>query len=640
MKGLIFSIINFISLVLALIYFPITLQAQNGFLKQEVNYLSSAPIIDGKLDNNLVFLEPREFLVNQKSNENNPVIKVNYRLAYGVDFFYVYIELESDRLVYRDRAFQNGDGFHMVLAKPNPDDQPSDEFYVLACSAVNSKSMEWSRNIFWYYNVDHIFKRTSKDTRLMFIEDEDKTSFELLLPWKDVHPYHPWISKGIGFNLCFVKAIGIKDRNTYKVLEDEMGAENSSRKYINLKFQKPQHEGKTKTYFVSDRNNVKGDETLTGTTATVSAGGDDEDLIVKIMTGENTLVDYSSQKIRCEQGVHIHHFNINKDPIPPGGYKIEWYSRVNDSKGNTYLTSLPLFSKKEMNNEIDKIKNSVSHSSFQTLQFKVHEIDQELNEVKSYETCGEQRMAISELLHEIEKGKAGIDVYAEKRGFVRKGYRSELDQNLIPYLVYIPQDYNPQKKYPLIVYLHGSASDETSLKGAKYIIPEGFIALGPNGRGPSNCYSWDQAQTDISEAIDAVIGSYSIDEKNIFLSGFSMGGYGVYRTYFETPKKFKALAIFSGNPDIANMWSQTSNYLNFTKEQNLEKFKDVPMFIFHGKKDLNCSFDITQGIIEKLKKNEVKVKFITEEDKGHESPGHETIQAYYKWVQATLHNKK
>ena len=639
MNGLIFSIINFISLVLALIYFPITSKAQTGFLKQEVNYLSDAPTIDGKLDNNLIFLEPREFLVKYKSNDNNPVIKVNYRLAYGIDFFYVYIEIEADKLVYRDRAFQNGDGFHMVLAKPNLDDQPTDEFYVLACSAVNCKSMEWSRNIFWYYNVDNIFKRTSKDTKLMFVENEGKTSFELILPWKDVHPYHPWISKGIGFNLCFVKAIGIKDRNIYKVLEDEMGAENSTRKYINLKFQKPQHEGKTKTYFVSGRNNIKGDETLTGTTATVSAGGDEEDLIVKIMTGENTFVDYASQKLTCEQGVNVHRFSINKDPIPPGGYKIEWYSRINDSKGGGYLTSLPEFSKKELNNEIDKIKDSVSNSTFQTLQFKVYEIDKELNEVKSYETCGEQRMAISELLHEIEKGKTGIDVFAEKRGFVRKGYRSELDQKLIPYMVYIPEDYDPQKKYPLIVYLHGSASDETNLKGAKFLIPEGFIALGPNGRGPSNCYSWDHAQTDISEAMDAVIESYSIDEKNIFLSGFSMGGYGVYRTYFETPEKFKALAIFSGNPDIANLWSETSDYLNFTKEKNLKKFKDVPMFIFHGKKDLNCAFDITQGIIEKLKKNGVIVKFVTEEDKGHEAPGQETIQVYYKWVKTTLYNK-
>ena len=632
----IISRFKLVCLAIGICFLSNTLKAQSSILTEEVAYLSKAPIIDGKLDSNLSFIKAREFPVKYKSSDENPDTRVTYRLAYGTNFFYVYIEVDAQKLVYRDRAYQNGDGFHMVLTKPRADNQPANEFYVLACSAVDRENMEWTRTIFWYYNVDDIFKRTSKDTQLMFLENAGKTSFELILPWKDVYPYHPWISKGIGFNLSFVKAIGEQEKNVYKALEDELGAENSNRKYINLEFQKPLHKAETQTYLVLNRNNIKAKETLSGVAATISAADDKEELSVKIISGENTLVEDFRTNFKSRAGVNIKHFEINRKPIPAGGYRVEWNSGLNDSKGETYLTSLPDFNFSLLNNEVEKIKENLSASSYQTLQHKVFEIDKELAEVKAYETCGDLRLGISEVLHHIEQGKNGRDIIADKRGFIRKGYRSKLDQKLIPYMVYIPGDYDPEKKYPLLVYLHGSASNETNLKGAKFTIPEGFIALGPNGRGPSNCYSWDHAQTDIAEAIDAVISGYSVDETNILLSGFSMGGYGVYRTYYQTPEKFKALAIFSGNPNIANMWSGSNDYLDFTKEENLEKFKEVPMFIFHGKKDLNCAFDITEGLIEKLKKRGAIVKFVSEEEKGHESPGQETVLNYYKWVKNNL----
>ena len=149
-------------------------KAQTDTLREEVNYLSEAPNIDGELDDHLTFIKDRDFPVKYKSNDENPDVKVTYRLAYGTNFFYVYVEVDAQKLVYRDRAYQNGDGFHMVLAKPTANNQPADEFYVLACSAVDRKNMEWSRNILWYYNVEDIFKPTSKDTKLMFLEKEGK----------------------------------------------------------------------------------------------------------------------------------------------------------------------------------------------------------------------------------------------------------------------------------------------------------------------------------------------------------------------------------------------------------------------------------------------------------------------------------
>ena len=51
-----------------------------------------------------------------------------------------------------------------------------------------------------------------------------------------------------------------------------------------------------------------------------------------------------------------------------------------------------------------------------------------------------------------------------------------------------------------------------------------------------------------------------------------MGGYGVYRTFWETPEKFRALAVFSGGVSFG----RGSEKLDFLAE-DLSVFKDMPV---------------------------------------------------------------
>ena len=63
-------------------------------------------------------LPARRFPLVFASRPENPVPDAQYRLAYGADFLYVCVEVASERLVCRDRAYQNGDGFQFVIARP------------------------------------------------------------------------------------------------------------------------------------------------------------------------------------------------------------------------------------------------------------------------------------------------------------------------------------------------------------------------------------------------------------------------------------------------------------------------------------------------------------------------------------------
>ncbi len=62
-----------------------------------------------------------------------------------------------------------------------------------------------------------------------------------------------------------------------------------------------------------------------------------------------------------------------------------------------------------------------------------------------------------------------------------------------------------------------------------------------------------------------------------------MGGYGVYRTFFETPEKFKAVAVFAGLPYLITITCPDGRPTpNFLFEPKAIVFKNVPMFIYYG----------------------------------------------------------
>jgi hypothetical protein len=112
-----------------------------------------------------------------------PGAPVEFRLAYGTHFLYMYIAAEVESLTCRDRGYQNGDGFHLVVAAPREDGRPSREFYVIACSAVDDPAREWQRRVIWYRNVEDLFVRLGEAARLEFAARDGRIGFELLLPW-------------------------------------------------------------------------------------------------------------------------------------------------------------------------------------------------------------------------------------------------------------------------------------------------------------------------------------------------------------------------------------------------------------------------------------------------------------------------
>jgi hypothetical protein len=115
---------------------------------------------------------------------------------------------------------------------------------------------------------------------------------------------------------------------------------------------------------------------------------------------------------------------------------------------------------------------------------------------------------------------AGRDPWKDKTGLLVKAYRSEFDDTLQPYALHVPKDYDPKKRWPLLVTLHGATSnhllnrrrvfglgnrpgesDYEAIRNEDVAFPEvGFIVLAPYGRGEVATYN-GLAERDVLRAI-------------------------------------------------------------------------------------------------------------------------------------------
>jgi predicted esterase len=594
-----------------------------------VDFLAFRPVIDGQLDDSLDKLPSRSFNVEEKSSPENPHTSANYRMAYGTDFFYLYIETDGDSFAFRDRSFQYGDGFNLLLALTEDEQPRSDEFFVLAGGAVNEEALDWSRSVYWVYNIDTLFKPAGDNTKVEYRAHQGRLYFEVLLPWKDVYPYHPWISEGLGFNLRLIKAIGPDHEfNQLTVLDDFIAKAGETKAYIPLTFNKPDVDS-LQSYAVLERNNVTHGKAANIVVATVAPSKTDFEMDVELRSDKGNVIKSSYLNDSVKPGVSKRTFQLpDSELILPGSYEIHWSFGNGKVDEILRFNILGAFDFGEFTSQIESARDILLPSSLQTLQFLGAELEDELSGLRSYDLGAQQVAKMTGLLGILNSALQGMDELATTRGLSRRAFRSKLDGTLQPYAVIVPQSYDASKKYPLVVYLHGSDSTEMDLRKFQFVVPECCIGVGPFARGKRNFYLGDEPQNDIYEAIDAVASSYSVDTNHILVTGFSMGGWGSFLTYSNNPDRFLGLASFSGVPYIPG-YEQSPD---FREDTYLDLLRDAEVFISHGRKDNVGTIEVMDDFVSKLRTKGVKVEYVVNDERGHSRPSESEIRRYRQWL--------
>ncbi len=124
------------------------------------------------------------------------------------------------------------------------------------------------------------------------------------------------------------------------------------------------------------------------------------------------------------------------------------------------------------------------------------------------------------------------------------------------YVVYLPENWTKDEKWPVILFLHGTGErgseglDETQvgLPAAIRVHPERwpFVVVMP--QVPYTHHRWtdpDMMQMAMA-ALRAEVHEFHGDPDRVYLTGLSLGGYGVWEMARDNPHTFAAIAPVSG----------------------------------------------------------------------------------------------
>ncbi len=597
-----------------------------------VSFLNGDPVIDGKLDSFLASLEKRPFNIVYKSNKGIPDDETSFRLAYDINHFYLYVEVKAEKVICRDRGFQNGDGLVIIFTFPGKSKTGERDYIALGMNPEESIETPYFKFI-WGRNGDWPFKMLDEDTKFAVKAENGKVGFELLLPWKDIYPAHPLLCEDIGFNLFFTKAHGERDFNSYiQALGPKMSL--SLTASIPVDFKEPEGANGLQVYLEPEKRNFKSSGSIKLRGVSLSPTGGELLFMTALYSGENERLNFKRMNVpKIKKGVDRFELEYDVSGLMEGGYRFFWAAVGSKSKGEAYLSVFPDLDFSDNSTALKGLDKKISRGSYNTIRFMMKDLKKLHDNLRDYLPSFELRSKLGAFKRMIERAKRGEDVLATKKGYVRRAFVSKIDDTLQPYTVRILEEYNPQKKYPVLVFLHGSDRDDRALSNHRYVNNDNYIIIAPNGRGPRTAFTIDNAQADIKEAIADAAENYNIDRERMLVAGFSMGGYGVYRTVYEYPGLFKGAAVFSGHPSLASQYTGNDTHPDFMNEKYLKVFKDMDVKIFHGKKDRNCPYELTDEFVKKLKAAGAKVDYYIDETGGHEGPKKAAaLKALNEWM--------
>jgi predicted peptidase len=123
-----------------------------------------------------------------------------------------------------------------------------------------------------------------------------------------------------------------------------------------------------------------------------------------------------------------------------------------------------------------------------------------------------------------------------------------------PYQVYVPRAYDPSRRWPAVLFLHGAGergSDgllqtEVGIGPAIRRYPSRFPAIVVMPQAPEDT-RWSIAPGDAAlAALDKTVSEFSIDPNRIYLTGLSMGGHGSWYLAYHHTDRFAALLVICG----------------------------------------------------------------------------------------------
>lgn len=175
-------------------------------------------------------------------------------------------------------------------------------------------------------------------------------------------------------------------------------------------------------------------------------------------------------------------------------------------------------------------------------------------------------------------------------------------------LVRTPKGFDPNKKYPVLLFLHGAGTrgdDISKLSGSAFYQITGayedfpFITVAPLcGEN-----SWFDIFEKLKLFVKDILALPYADADRLYLMGTSMGGYGTWQLAMSMPECFAAIVPICGG----GMYWNAGRLIN------------VPVWAFHGGKDETVYTEESIRMVDALNRAGGSAKLTVYPENGHDA---------------------
>ena len=141
------------------------------------------------------------------------------------------------------------------------------------------------------------------------------------------------------------------------------------------------------------------------------------------------------------------------------------------------------------------------------------------------------------------------------------------------FTLYVPEDYTPQTRWPMVIALHGAGTDGRHFiwRWMHEARRRGYIVLAPKARRQTWSLDDDEG---LMEVLGWVRAQYSVSDDRVLLTGFSDGGSFTIVFGLLHPRAYRALAPIAG---VFLPVNETTS--------SLDRARGVPIYLVHGALD-------------------------------------------------------
>ena len=159
------------------------------------------------------------------------------------------------------------------------------------------------------------------------------------------------------------------------------------------------------------------------------------------------------------------------------------------------------------------------------------------------------------------------------------------------YLRYLPPGYEDDvgKRWPLLLFLHGAGERGDDLELVKRHGPPKLIEQGkdfPLVVVSPQCPAGERWNVFALEALlDQVMRDHRIDPDRVYLTGLSMGGFGVWGLALRNPDRYAAIIPICGGGEA----------------RYAAALRDLPVWAFHGDRDEIVALQRSQEMVDAIR---------------------------------------